>query len=88
LTKAGNVEELADRDAIRHGQFDLDSGLLGRRHDVAESLTSLFTGVPIRLYELQDLPGIGGVQWRVLCKEFERSGPVRAGALNVWSFRI
>ena len=40
----------------------------------------------IRLYELQDLPGIGGVHWRALRREFERSGPVRAGALNIWSF--
>ena len=33
LTNSGSVEPVVDRDAIRHGLFDLESGVLGRRHD-------------------------------------------------------
>ncbi len=46
LTNAGVFMPAGDRDAIRHGLFDLNLGVLGRRHDLADSLTSIFTGIP------------------------------------------
>lgn len=47
LTNAAVVEPADDRDAIRHGLFDLNLGVLGRRHDLADSLSNIFTGIPV-----------------------------------------
>ena len=37
LTNAGSVETVDDRDAIRHGLFDLELGILGRRLTLADA---------------------------------------------------
>ena len=51
LTKTGSVETVVEWNAIRHGLFDLELGVLGRRHDFADSITSIFTSTPMEARE-------------------------------------